>query len=54
MTCWGLGTHHFFGMLLAEGRLVRDVEHGDGALLSVGKLGGAAGKELLRAVQQYV
>ena len=31
-----------------------DVEHRDGALLAVGKLGSAAGEELLRVVQQDV
>ena len=48
------GAHHLFGMLLAERGLVSDVEHRDGALLAVSKLGGAAGEELLRVVQQDV
>lgn len=46
--------YHFFGMLVAEGRLVRDVKHGDGALLPVRKLGCAAGEELLGTIQKNV
>ena len=41
-------------MLLAERGLVSDVKHRYGALLAVCKLGGTAGEELLRVVQQDV
>ena len=41
-------------MFLTQRGLMRDVKDGDGALLSIGKLGGAAGEELLAAVQQDV
>lgn len=40
-------THHFLGVFLAQRGLMRDVKDGDGALLSISKLGGAAGEELL-------
>lgn len=46
--------YHFFGMLVAEGRLVRDVKHGDGALLTVCKFGCAASEELLGTIQKNV
>lgn len=47
-------TYHLFGMLFAEGCLVCDIKHGDGALLTICKPGCAASKELLRAIQQNV
>lgn len=47
-------THHLFGMLFAEGCLVRDIKHGDGALLTICKFGCATCKELLGTIQQNV
>lgn len=46
--------HHFFGMLVAERRLVRDVKDGDGALLTVCKFGCAAREQLLGTIQKNV
>lgn len=45
---------HLFGMFFTQGRLVCNVKHWHRALLSVCKLGSAAGEELLRAVQEDV
>lgn len=45
---------HLFGMLFAEGCLVRDIKHGDGALLTICKFGCATCKELLGTIQQNV
>lgn len=47
-------THHFLGVFLAQWGLMCDVKDGDGALLSISKLGSTAREELLRAVQQDV
>lgn len=41
-------------MLFAEGCLVRDIKHGDGALLTICKFGCATCKELLGTIQQNV
>lgn len=41
-------------MLVAEGRLVCDVKHGDGALLPICKFGCAASEELLGTIQENV
>lgn len=47
-------SHHLLGVFLAQGRLVRDVKDGKGALLAVRKAGRTAGEQLLGTILEDV